>query len=169
VDTEQTRPDQSPTTAGLFRTLVADLSLPRVQSFIAVLTGLITIIGALYSFMQFMHPGVATGEVVAVVQDAASRQAVSDAAVEILTLQDALVVSLTPDASGRVRQSLKEGAYQIRVSHPSYSAESRKVQVVPKRTVELRMNLRPGSSAPLSRAKDAITGGVKAVGHKLGF
>jgi len=153
----------------LVRRLVADLSLPGVQSFVAILTGLITIVGALYSFTQFMHPSVSTGSVVAVVLDGASQQAVTDASVEILTLQDALVASVKPDRDGRVRQSLKEGAYRLRVSHPNYAAESRKVQVVSKQTVELRMALRPGTSAPLARAKDAITGGAKAVGHALGF
>ena len=136
---------------------------------VAIATGVVTLMGALYSFTQFLHPGVSTGDVVAVVQDAGSQQAVAGATVEILTLQDALVASLTPDDSGRVRQSLKEGPYQVRVSHPAYAAESRKVQVVPKQTVEVRVNLKPGSSAPLSRAKDAITGGVNAVRRKLGF
>lgn len=151
------------------RRTLAELSLSRVQSIVAIATGTITVLGAVYSFTQFLKPTVVAGEVLAVVQDAASQQGVTDAAVEILTLQDALVASLTPDATGRVRMSLKEGAYLVRVSHPSYSAESRKVQVLPNQTVQLRMNLRPGSSAPLARAKGAITGGVRAVGRRLGF
>jgi hypothetical protein len=35
--------------------------------------------------------------------------------------------------------------------------------------VELRVALHPGASAPLGRAKDAITGGAKAVRRAFGF
>ncbi len=142
-------------------------SLSHVQSLVAIATGVVTIAGAVYSYRHIEQPP--TGDLVAIVQDAASQSAVSDAAVEVLTLQDALVARLTPDAHGRVRQSLKEGAYRVRVSHPSYSVESRKVQVMPQQTIELRMALHPGSSAPLDRAKDALAGGAKAVGHVLGL
>ena len=145
-----------------------ELSLSRVQSTVAIVTGLVTILGAVYSFRHVEQPP-PTGDLVAIVQDAMSQEPVIGAAVEVLTLQDALVVRLTPDSRGRVRQSLKEGAYRVRVSHPNYSAESRKVQVTSQQTVEVRMALRPGSSVPLDQAKDAITGGAKAVGRMLGF
>jgi hypothetical protein len=114
------------------------------------------------------HAANTTGELVAVVQDATSQQGVADAAVEVLTLQDALVMRLTPDSHGRVHQPLKEGAYRIRVSHPNYSAESRKVQVLPEQTVEVLLALHPGTSATLDKARDAITGGAKAVGRIFG-
>ncbi len=143
-----------------------EISLSRVQSTVAIATGLVTIVGTVYSIRHIERPPM--GDLVAIVQDATSQAAVSDAAVEVLTLEDALVARLTPDSQGRVEQPLREGAYRVRVSHPSYSAESRKVQVMPQQTVELRMTLRPGSSAPLERAKGAITGGAKALGRMLG-
>ncbi len=144
-----------------------EISLSRVQSAVAIATGLITILGVVYSIRHVERPP--TGDLVAIVQDAASQAAVADAAVEVLTLQDALVARLTLDSQGRVKLSLKEGAYRLRVSHPNYAAESRKVQVMPQQTVELRMTLRPGTSVPLDQAKGAITGGAKAVGRYLGI
>jgi hypothetical protein len=145
------------------------IQLSSVQSMIVIATGTITILGAAYSFTQFVRPPVVSGALVATVQDAESQLAVGDAAIEILTLQDALVVTLSPDSTGRAQQTLPAGPYRVRVSHPYYSAESRKIQVIPKQTVALQLKLRPGSSAPLDRAKSAVTGGVRAVGRKLGF
>ena len=147
----------------------ADLSLSRVQSVVAITAGLLSIIGALYSFTLFVSPAHADGELLAVVQDATSQEGVSDAVVEVLTAKNALVSTLEPDAIGRVRQRLTEGTYPVRVSHPKFAAESRKIEVLPGRTVEFTLSLRAGSSVPLQKAKDAIGGGVRAVGRAFGF
>ncbi|PYR42604.1 MAG: hypothetical protein DMF93_05385 [Acidobacteria bacterium] len=136
------------------------LSLSRLQAVVGTLAGLASITGAAFSLVQSAHP-VDTGELVAIVQDAGSRRSVTGATIEVLTPQDAIVATLTPDATGRATQELKEGVYIVRVSHPRYSAEARRIQVQPRQTTEIRANLRSGSSSPLERAVNSGVGAVK--------
>ncbi len=63
-------------------------------------------------------------------------------------------------------QELTEGVYVVRVSHPRYAAEVRRVQVLPRQTVEVRTSLRAGSSSPIERA---VNHGVSAVRKALRF
>ncbi len=141
------------------------LSLSRVQAVIGTLAGVATIAGAAFSLVQFARPA-NTGDLVAIVQAAASRRSVPDATIEVLTTQNAIVATLTPDATGRVTQQLTEGVYVVRVSHPRYAAEVRRVQVLPRQTVEIRASLRAGSSSPIGRA---VNDGVGAVRRALRF
>jgi hypothetical protein len=73
---------------------------------------------------------------------------------------------LTPDSAGRATQDLKEGAYTVRVSHPRYAAEARRIQVMPRQTTEVRANMRAGSSSPIERA---VNNGVNALRKALRF
>jgi hypothetical protein len=100
------------------------------------------------------------------VQAAGSHRGVSDATVEILTMQDALVATLTPDATGKATQALKEGVYVVRVSHPRYAAEARRIQVMAQQTTEVRANLHAGTSSPVNRA---VSKGVSAVRRVFRF
>ena len=88
----------------------------------ATLAGVATVIGAAFSLVQFAWPG-NTGELVAIVYTAGSNRSVTDATVEVLTTENALVATLTPDSAGRVTQELREGDYVVRVSHPRYAAD----------------------------------------------
>ena len=115
--------------------------------------------------MQYVRPA-NTGELVAIVKAAGSHDVVSDATVEVLTTEDALVATLTPDAAGRAMQELREGVYVVRVTHPRYAADVRRVQVQPQQTIEIRTALRAGSSSPMKRA---VNKGVGAVRRALGF
>jgi hypothetical protein len=133
------------------RRLVDGASLSRLQTLVATLAGIVSIAGAAWSVIDFASGG-NTGELVAVVQAAGSRRSVPDATVEILTTQDALVATLTPDATGRATRELQQGEYVVRVSHPRYAAEARRIQVMPQHTTELRTHLRAGSSSPVNRA-----------------
>src|SRR3982750_2355763 len=99
--------------------LVRGLSLTRVQTLVATLAGIASISGAALSAVEFARGG-STGELVAIVQAAGSHRVVTDATVEILTTQDALVATLTPDASGQARQQLTEGIYVVRVRPPRH-------------------------------------------------
>jgi len=141
------------------------LSLSRVQAVVGTLAGLASIAGAGFSFVQSTRAA-DTGQLVAIVQDAGSRRSVAGATIEVLTTQDAIVATLTPDSSGRATQELKEGVYIVRVSHPRYSAEARRIQVQPRQTTEVRANLRAGSSSPIERA---VNNGVGAVKKALRF
>jgi Carboxypeptidase regulatory-like domain len=136
-----------------------------VQAVVGTVAGIISIAGALFSVAQFIRPN-KTGELVTVVQDAGTRRAVIDAAVEVLTTDNALVATLAPDTSGRAMQPLPAGAYIVRVSHPRYASEARHIQVLPHQTVEVRATLRAGSSAPSERT---VSNGWRAFRRALHF
>jgi hypothetical protein len=142
------------------------LSLSRVQAVVATLTGIVSITGAVFSLVQFARPANNTGDLVTIVQAAGSRGSVTDATIEVLTTQNAIVATLTPDSTGRITQELTEGVYVVRVSHPRYAAEVRRVQVQPRKAVEIRASLRAGSSSPIKRA---VNSGVSAVRKALRF
>jgi len=129
-------------------------SLSRVQAIVGTVAGIASITGAAFSLVQAARPAKTadTGDLVAIVQTAGTRLSVPDATVEVLTTQNALVATLTPDATGRAMQELREGVYLVRVSHPRYAAEVRRIQVLPRQTVEIRTSLRAGSSSPVEHA-----------------
>jgi hypothetical protein len=166
---DEPRPSSGPLTVkstwAACRRLMRIPSLSKVQALVGTLAGMVSIAGAALSWAQFDRPG-RTGDVVAIVQAAGTRQAVADATIEILTTQNALVATLTPDATGRAVQELTEGVYVVRVSHPRYAAEARRVQVLPRRTVEVRASLRAGSSTTVDRT---VNGAVNAVRRALRF
>jgi spore maturation protein SpmB len=141
------------------------LSLSRFQAVVGTLAGIASITSAVFSLVQFARPA-NTGDLVTIVQAAGSRGSVTDATIEVLTTQNAIVATLTPDSTGRVTQELTEGVYVVRVSHPRYAAEVRRVQVQPRKTVEIRASLRAGSSSPIKRA---VNSGVSAVRKALRF
>jgi Carboxypeptidase regulatory-like domain len=132
---------------------------------VGTVAGVISIAGAVFSLIEFVRPA-NRGELVAIVQDAGSRRSVTDATIEVLTTEDAVVATLTPDSMGRATQQLTEGVYVVRVSHPRYSAEMRRIQVLPRQTIEFRANLRAGSSSPLERA---VNNGVSALRRTFRF
>lgn len=147
------------------RSLLPGLSLSRFHTVIGTLAGIASIVGAGFSLVQFVRPA-NTGDLVTIVQTASSHRSVTDATIEVLTTENAIVATLTPDSAGRVTQELKEGVYVVRVSHPLYAAEVRRVQVIPRQTVEVRASLRSGSSSPIERA---VNDGVGAVRRAFRF
>src|SRR5262245_32511437 len=101
-------PQEVPTTLALstaklvtgWNRVVGSLAFSRVQAVVGTLAGIVSVIGAIYSVVQFLRP-TNTGELVTIVQEVGSHRAVADAAVEVLTADNALVATLTPDATGR--------------------------------------------------------------------
>jgi hypothetical protein len=120
------------------------LSLSKVQTIVGLTAGLLSIS---FSLAALLKPPSNKAELVAVVQDGKTDKAVSDAMVEVLTTEDAIITSLKPDWSGKARFKLDEGRYRVRVSHPKYRSEVRNVQLVSKESTEIRLQLR--SSTPL--------------------
>lgn len=147
------------------KAFVSRLSLSKVQAIVGTLAGLASVGGALFSVAQVAHPS-NTGELVAVVQESGSHRTVTDATIEVLTAGNAIVATLMPDANGRAAQKLKEGFYVVRVSHPRFAAEERRIQIQPRQTVEIKANLRRGSSSPVERA---VNNGVRGVRRALRF
>ena len=103
------------------------------------------------------------GQIVAIVAEAKTEKAITDAKIEILTPQNALITTVTPNYFGKARHSLEEGPYRIRVSHPRYAAEVRQVHVVKGQTAEVHLRLRGGSSSPLDQAERVVREGVGLV------
>jgi hypothetical protein len=130
-------------------------SLSRAQAVVGTLAGVASILGAAFTLMEFVRPA-NTGSLVTVVQAAGSHANVTDATIEVLTPESAIVATLTPDSTGRVTHQLTEGVYVVRVSHPRYAPEVRRVHVRPRQTVEMRASLRPGSSSPVKRAVNGV-------------
>ncbi len=141
------------------------VSLTAFQTVVGITAGLVTILGAAYSAVQLFGSTPGFGQVVAIVRDAKSGQPVSAATIEVLTPQDALVTTLTLTNDGRAHQTLREGLYRVRVSHPQFGAEVRQVQILPGQTAEVRFLLiqRAGGSSPIGQARRVVDEGVSAV------
>lgn len=150
--------------AGLKRSLFG-VSLSRVQAIVGTTAGVISITGALFSVTPLARL-TSTGQLVATVQDAGTHRSVSDATIEVITPDNTIVASLTPDGSGRATQNLKEGVYIVRISHPRYAADVRRIQMQPRQTMEIKASLHAGSSSPMERA---VNDGIRAVKRALRF
>ena len=134
---------------------------PRAQAVVGVLTGVLSIAGALYSGVNYLVAP-KQGEVAALVRESRTDRPLTDATIEILTTEDALVTTLAPAADGWTRHPLYAGKYHIRVSRPGFGSDTKPIQVLPGRSVEVRFYLMPrrggffaddggGSPGPVSR------------------
>jgi hypothetical protein len=83
---------------------------------------------------------------VVVVEDAKTQQIISDAMIEILTPEDAVITTLKPSSSGKTSCTLDEGHYRLRVQHPRYTATAREVQLISSHTSEVHIQLRAATS-----------------------
>lgn len=137
----------SPSSQGMIRSGLK-VSLSRFQTFVSLGAGIVSIIGALVAIPNFFKPAPGKGELVAIVQDAKKEKAVPDATIEILTPQGAVVTTLMPNSFGKASCTLDEGRFRVRVSHPRFGDEVRDVQVVSRRSTEVRVQLRPSTSLP---------------------
>ena len=140
---------------GITRVLL-NIPLSRLQSFVGLAAGIVSITGALVAIPGFFKPAPGKGELVTIVQDAKTEKAVSDATIEILTPQGALVMTLTPNSFGKAHCALDEGHFRVRVSHPRFGDEVREVQVVTTQVTEVRVQLRAATS--LRRAVRRLVG-----------
>ncbi len=143
------------------------LSLSHVQGIVGIVAGVLSILGALYSAVQFMKP-VPNGELRTIVQAAGSAERLPDSKIEILTADSALVATVTPDARGEIHQRLNEGVYLVRVTHPNYAGQTQKVKVSAGQTVTVTASLRAGSGPSAEHAGQVIDGGVRAVRRMFG-
>jgi hypothetical protein len=144
---------------------MARVSLSSVQTVVAILAGVLSVIGGIFALGQHLMPPPTTGHVVAVIRDVRTARPVGEATLEILTAKDELVTTLTASESGRLQHALKEGSYRLRVSHPKFSAENRTIQVVSGQTAEVRIELRQSAagSMPLGEAVRTVDEGFGAV------
>jgi hypothetical protein len=135
--------------------------LSTVQAIVGILAGVLTIGGGFLSVTGITsaasRSAAAHGELVMLVQDARTHKPVMLSTVEIFTPQDALVTTLTVEGDGRLVRRLKEGQYRLRVLHPAFSPEVRRVEVHMGQRSEVRIPLvvRPVPSRPAVVRKDA--------------
>jgi hypothetical protein len=115
--------------------------LSKVQAIVGIAAGLISVFGVVVPLAGNIRIPV-SGEFVGVVQQA-SREPVLDAAVEIATSQNAIITTLASRENGQVHLPLKEGQYRIRVLHPDFVPEVRRVQVIGGQSSEVHIVLTP--------------------------
>ena len=120
-----------------------NISLSRVQTIVGLTAGALSIAGALVAFFR---PAPDKGKLVAIVQDAKTEKALPGATIEVLTLADVLVTTLTPNSSGEADYILNEGHYRVRVNHPQYVSETRDVRLISGQNTEVHVQLRSGHS-----------------------
>ena len=70
-----------------------------------------------------------------------------------------MVTTLVPGTGGQARGKLKEGTYRMRVTHPRFVAETRRVQVMAGQTSEVHVRLvlpPPPKAGPVDEAVGAV-------------
>jgi hypothetical protein len=150
-------------------------TLSSVQAVVAIAAGVITVLAGAYTLSSNLRSEPAgTGQVVAILRELPSEKPVNAATLEIWTPKNELVTMLTSSESGRVRYSLKEGSYRLRVSHPRFDAENRTIHVASGQTAEVRIEMKQstGGSTPLGSTVQAVdegVGKVKQFFKDLGF
>jgi hypothetical protein len=99
-----------------------------------------------------------------IVQESRTEKPLPAATVELLTPKDALITTLVTK-DGQARQTLTEGTYRVRVSHPGFTTETRQIQVLAGHNQEIRIHLaaRPVEKAtsgdrasPIDKATEGI-------------
>ena len=145
-----------------------NVTLSAFSTAVGLITGVSSIVGVLLAIPGYFQPAPGKGQVMAVVVDARTDKAVSNATVEILTPNNALVTTASSSYLGKASSTLDEGQYRIRVTHPKFGAETRNVQVVSGQSTEVRLRLRSGASAPLREAERVVGKGVNAVRRLFG-
>jgi hypothetical protein len=102
---------------------------------------------------------------VAVVQEQRSEKPLPGATIEVLTMENAIVTTLTPKEEGRVTQTLREGHYRFRVMHPRFGTETRQVYVMGGQTSEVRFRLvpRPVATGVSAGTLDSINDSLKKI------
>ncbi len=159
------------TVRGLAGRIARALSLSRLQSIVAILAGSVTVAGAAFSIAP-VSKATGTGQFAAIVRAAGSQRPVPDATVEVLTSDNTLVATLTPDSAGRASGTLREGIYVVRITHPRYAADVRRIDMRPHQTIEIKAALRAGGSAPSGHSINVdrtVNRGVNAIKRMFGF
>jgi hypothetical protein len=147
-------------------------TLSGAQSVIGLLAGIFSVVGGVYTGVQYLHRATDTGELVTVVHDARTDRPVIGPNVEVLGADDAIVTTLGAGDSGQLRTRLREGTYQVRVTHPRYAPDTRRVRVAAGHTAEVRVQLAPrgpgsGPPAVVTGAARTVNEGVSAVRRLL--
>jgi Carboxypeptidase regulatory-like domain len=137
-------------------------SLASAQSLVGILAGLTSIGGAVYSAVEYARPA-RIGDVVAVVQSVEGDARPPGAMVEVLTLENALVTTLTPTNDGRAKGAVAEGRYVLRASAPRFEPETRTIEVQRGNRAEVRFALEPRTPATVASSRRSAGAVEKSV------
>jgi len=132
--------------------------LTLAQGAIAVLTGLVTIIGAGYSVYRFLNPVPDNARLEVVIQESEAGAPLPGATVEILSTSKVLIATLAADQDGRVRYTLKDGRYDVRVRQNGYADTTREIQVTPGQDVSLTVRLTTATIKGLQNSFKKVIG-----------
>ena len=123
------------------------LTLTRFQALIGITAGFLSIVVTVYGFFFALKPApVTTGEIVTIVREARTEKPVANAIVEFRTPRD-ILVTMVLAKDGQARQTLKEGVYRLRVSHPKFTSEVQHIQILAGASQEIRVGLAPRPAA----------------------
>jgi hypothetical protein len=121
------------------------ITLNGVRTVVLLVAASLSVGGYAYRYMHSV--GAPThGELVTVVRGG-PQTPLSDAHVEVFTLDNARVSSFPAAAPSGGPRSLREGTYRVRVSHPRYAPATRLVHVAAGQTSEVRFQLDPAGGA----------------------
>lgn len=118
----------------------AALTLTRFQAVVGITAGVFSIGATVGGILFATRPVHMNGEIVTIVQEARTSKLLANAMIEFRTPGDALVAILQAQ-NGQVRQTLREGPYRLRVSHPGFTTEVRQIQVLGGNSQEIRIRL----------------------------
>jgi hypothetical protein len=143
-------------------------SLASLQSLVGVLAGLTSIGGAVYSAVQYAG-GNGIGDLTAIVRTVDGDAPAAGAIVEVLTIENALVTSLTAAKDGQASTSITEGRYVVRASAPAHEPETRAVEIQRGGRSQIRFALAPRTPPTVASIKDRPTSGTaRAVDKSAG-
>lgn len=121
------------------------ISYSGVRTVVLLIAASFSIGGYAYRYVKMVS--VPThGELLTIVRDR-GQTPLSDAQIEVFTLDNVPVTSFSASAPGGGPRALEEGTYRVRVSHPRFAAETRLVQVLAGQTSEVRFRLGPRVTA----------------------
>lgn len=120
--------------------------MSRLRAIIGFAAALISVSTFAYSFLGQSLPKSGYGELVALVQDSKTSKPIGDASIEIVTDAGPLLTTITSGVDGRAHHKVKEGAYKLRVTHPRFGSETRKVRVNGGETSKVNVALDPRPS-----------------------
>lgn len=125
----------------LFIWLRRHVSLMGVRTVVLLVAASLSTGGYVYSYLKRVSLPT-EGELLTVVRDPGDAP-LSDARVDVLTIDHAVVTSFSAAAPSGGPRVLKEGTYRLRVTHPRYAPETRLVQVIAGHTSEVRIRMLP--------------------------
>ena len=127
---------------------------------VALLAGIISITGGIYSLKSNLFAGPAYGSLQGIVRDEKIAKPLKLAAVEISDLAGAVVNTATTDDDGHyLMESLKTGNYVVKFTAPLHKIETKTIRIEKNLTSSINVDLVPEvSSAALSAVESAASG-----------